>query len=227
MAVMDRYPTWVLLLLAVAAVGALAGTGLYVDRRSPEARRFWIPLLAAYLAVVGLAWAGAIPSRGGGLIAPNTALLGVTDTMVALLVAVTPAVWWQRRRGHDRSWMYGGRGGVLVGVVAFTIVGALLFGEIELASALRPPPAIAACDAYYTWNPPGLGPVAPQADRAVLAKAVREAPAGRLRNDLAVLEADVQAVVSEQGTVQGVLDEQRIPADMNAVTLDCRSVPPG
>jgi hypothetical protein len=117
---------------------------------------------------------------------------------------------------------------VLAGVLAVAVLGASLFGEIELASALPPPPATAACDDYNTWIlAPGNDAPPPQADQAVLARAAREAPAGRLRHDLASLEADVQAVVAEQGSVQGLLDEQRMLTDMNAVTVDCRSVPPG
>jgi len=223
-AVVGRYPTWMLLLAAVISVGALAGLGWYLDRSSPGARRIWVRLLAAYLVILALAWAGVIPSRGG-LITPNEGLLVVTDLMVAMLVVLLPAAWWRRRRGAGRHQVSGLRG-VLLGLLACALVGALLFGEIDLASALPPTPATAACDDYRTWVlAPGNATPPPVADQAVLAKAAREAPAGRLKQALTALLAEVQATGAAWGTAQGYLDEQQTLSYMGTVTADCRSVP--
>jgi hypothetical protein len=190
-------------------------------------------LLAAYLVIVGLAWAGLLPSHSG-LIPPNAGLLVVADVMIALLVVWLPAASRKGRRGGNLSWAYGRRG-VLLSVLAFVLIVASLFGEIGLASELPPPPARAACDDYGTWVFAQVKAAPPSyVDEEKLTRAAREAPRGPLRQDLTALVVDVHAAISAWNTSQGSLgeqqllaayqDDQLVQSDMNAVTTDCSAV---
>lgn len=69
MSVAGRYPTWVLLLAAVTLAVAAVLRFMTLDRRS-NPRRLWFMLLAAWLAVIGLAGAGVFTTRNGQRITP-------------------------------------------------------------------------------------------------------------------------------------------------------------
>jgi len=86
----DRYPTWALLLAAMALAGAVVLRYMILDRGS-NPRRLWLMLLAIWLAVVGLAATGVIRTHSGENITPNEGLLVPADLMAGLLVISAPA----------------------------------------------------------------------------------------------------------------------------------------
>jgi hypothetical protein len=227
----DRYPTWVLLLVTIVITAAVVLRYAALDRGS-NPRRIWLMLMAAWLAVIGLAAVGLIRSRTGQQIPPNQGLLVLTDFMAALLVISVPAGRAMRRLPSDRlrllrdtnAWqvLLGKWGPLVVLVLMLGTMAGLLAGEIALAAELPGPPAAAACQDYTTWFlDPANSTTPPRADRQILTEASQVAPPGNLRSDLAALTADVQSAISENGTIPGMLDELRIPSDEGAVNRDC------
>jgi hypothetical protein len=228
---LDRYPTWILLLAAVAAAVAVVARWMYLDRGS-NPRRLWLLLLAAWLAVIGLAWAGVLVTRNGEKITPNQGLLVLADLMAGLLVASVPVGRTMRRLADELGQPRAGDAvagfyrGWRILVVAALMVGtlaALLTAEIALAGETPASPAVIACRDFTTWslaNPT----MPPRADRAILAQAASVAQAGRLRLVLQELDGDVQSSISDSGTAQ-ILDEVRILSDEDAVNQDCTTAP--
>jgi hypothetical protein len=228
---LDRYPTWILLLAAVAAAVAVVARWMYLDRGS-NPRRLWLILLAAWLAVIGLAWAGVLATRTGEKITPNEGLLVLADLMAGLLVASVPVGRTMRRLADELGQPRAGnalagvyRGWRMLTVVALIVatMAALLAAETALAGQTPEPPALVACRDFTTWslaNPT----MPPRADRAVLAQAASVAQAGRLRLDLQTLDGDVQSSIDDSGTAQ-ILDEVRILSDEDAVNQDCTAAP--
>jgi hypothetical protein len=228
---LDRYPTWILLLVAVAATVAVIARWMHLDRGS-NPRRLWLMLLGAWLAVIGLAWAGLLVTRNGEKIAPNEGLLALADVMAGLLVASVPVGRTMSRLADEPGQLRAGdalvgfyRGWRMLGVVAL-IVGisaGLLTAEFALAGETPEPPALVACQDFTTW---GLANPAmpPRADQALLAQAASVAPAGRLRLGLQALDSDVQSSIYDSGTAQ-IVDEARIVSDENAVDQDCTAAP--
>ncbi len=231
MADVARYPTWVLLLVTIVIAAVVVLRYAALDRGS-NPRRVWLMLMAAWLAVIGLAAAGLIRSRTGQQITPNEGLLVLADLMAALLVISVPAGRAMRRLPSDRIRLLRitNAGQVLLGkwwalvVVGLTLatMAGLLAGEIALAAELPGPPAAAACQDYTTWFlDPANSTMPPRADRQILTEASQVAPPGNLRTHLAALAADVQSAISGNGTIQGILDELRITSDEGALNKDC------
>jgi hypothetical protein len=232
---LDRYPTWTLLLAAIALAVAVVLRYMILDRGS-NPRRLWLMLLAIWLAVIGLAAAGVVRTRSGESITPNEGLLVLADLMAGLLVISVPAgralsrlTDSQLRQLRVRNAMYvalGRRQTIVVMALMLGTVAALLAGESALAAKLPGPPAVVACQDYRTWIlAPGNGTMPPDADQAMLARAAHIAPPGQLRLDLAALSADVQSAISDGGTAQGILDYSPILSEVSSVNLDCESAP--
>ncbi|HXW45891.1 MAG TPA: hypothetical protein VEL03_13945 [Streptosporangiaceae bacterium] len=231
----DRFPTWILLLAAIALVSAVVLRFMVLDRGS-NPRRLWLILLALWLVVVGLAAAGVFRTWSDQNITPNEGLLVLADVMAGLLVISVPVGRAVRRLTDDQLRQLRGRGAMLVAlgrrqfiVVMALMLGtmaALLAGESALAAKLPGPPAVVACQDYTTWIlAPGNGTMPPSADQTMLAQAARIAPPGRLRLNLAALAADVQSAISDGGTAQGILEYSPILSEESSVNLDCKSVP--
>jgi hypothetical protein len=231
----DRYPTWILLLAAIALAGAVVLRYMILDRGS-NPRRLWLMLLALWLVVVGLAATGVFRTRTGEKITPNEGLLVLADVMAGLLVGSAPLGRALRRLTDNQlrqlrvrnalQVALGRRQAIVVMALVLGTMAALLAGESALAAKLPGPPAVVACQDYETWIlAPGNGTMPPSADQTMLARAARIAPPGQLRLDLAALAADVQSAISDGGTAQGILDYSRILADESNVNLDCKSVP--
>jgi len=231
----DRYPTWALLLAAIALAGAVVLRYMILDRGS-NPRRLWLMLLAIWLAVAGLAATGVVRTHSGENITPNEGLLVLSDLMAGLLVISVPAgralsrlTDTQLRQLRVRNAMQvalGRRQTIVAMALMLGTVAALLAGESVLAAKLPGPPAVVACQDYRTWIlAPGNGTMPPDADQAMLAQATHIAPPGRLRLDLAALAAAVQSAISDGGTAQGILDYSPILSEESNVNLDCESVP--
>ncbi|HUB40280.1 MAG TPA: hypothetical protein VMA72_15635 [Streptosporangiaceae bacterium] len=167
----DRYPSWILLLAAIALAGAVALRYMILDRGSNR-RRLWLMLLALWLVGVGLAATGAVRTRTGENITPNEGLLILADLMAGLLVISVPAGRALRRltdsqlrqlRVRNAMLVALGKGQAIV-VVALMLatLAALLVGETALAAKVPGPPAVAACQDYRTTGPgswlPGMEP---------------------------------------------------------------------
>ncbi|HTW02858.1 MAG TPA: hypothetical protein VMF87_21320 [Streptosporangiaceae bacterium] len=231
MADLDRYPTWILLLVAVAAAISVVARWMYLDRGS-NPRRLWLMLLGAWLAVIALAWAGLLVTRNGEKITPDEGLLVLADLMAGLLVASVPVGRTMRRMADDLGQPRAGaalvgfyRGWRILAVAALTVgtMAALLTAEIALAGEPPEPPAVVACQDFTTWslaNPT----MPPRADQAILAQAASVAQAGRLRLDLQALDSDVQSSIYNSGTAQ-IVDEARIASDEGALGQDCTAAP--
>jgi hypothetical protein len=84
-----RYPTWTLLLAAIALAVAVVLRYMILDRGS-NLRRLWLMLLAIWLAVIGLAATGVVRTWSGESITPNEGLLVLADLMAGLLVISVP-----------------------------------------------------------------------------------------------------------------------------------------
>jgi hypothetical protein len=231
----DRYPTWSLLLAAIALAAAVVLRYMILDRGS-NPRRLWLILLTTWLAVIGLAAAGVFRTRTGESITPNEGLLVLADLMAGLLVISVPLGRGLRRitdrqlrqlrvRNALRAAL-GRRQTFAVVALMLGTMAALLAGEGALAAKLPGPPAVVACQDYETWIlAPGNGTMPPSADQAMLARAAHMAPPGHLQLDLAALAGDVQSAISDGGTAQGILDYERILSDESNVNVDCKTVP--
>jgi hypothetical protein len=228
---LDLYPTWILLLVAVAAAISVVARWMYLDRGS-NPRRLWLMLLGAWLAVIALAWAGLLVTRTGEKITPDEGLLVLADLMAGLLVASVPVGRTMRRMtdelgqpraGHALVGFY--RGWRILAVAALTVgtMAALLTAEIALAGEPPEPPAVVACQDFTTWSLANPA-MPPRADQAILAQAARVAQAGRLRLALQALDSDVQSSIYDSGTAQ-IVDEARIVSDEGAVDQDCTAAP--
>ena len=231
MADLDRYPTWILLLVAVAAAISVVARWMYLDRGS-NPRRLWLMLLGAWLAVIALAWAGLLVTRTGEKITPDEGLLVLADLMAGLLVASVPVGRTMRRMavelgqpragyalvGFYRGWRILAVAALMVGTMA-----ALLTAEIALAGEPPEPPAMVACQDFTTWSTANPT-MPPRADQAILAQAARVAQAGRLRLDLQALDGDVQSSIYDSGIAQ-IVDEARIVSAEGAVDQDCTPAP--
>jgi len=231
----DRYPTWALLLAAIALAGAGVLRYMILDRGS-NPRRLWLMLLAIWLAVVGLAAAGVIRTYSGENITPNEGLLVLADLMAGLLVISVPAGRALRRLTDNQlrqlrvrnamQVVLGRRQTIVIMALMLGTMAALLAAESALAAKLPGLPAVVACQDYRTWIlAPGNGTMPPTADQAMLAQAAHIAPPGQLRLDLAALAADVQSAISDGGTAQAILEYSPILSDESDVNLDCESVP--
>lgn len=231
----DRYPTWVLLVVAVAVAVAVVLRYMTLDRGA-NARRVWLVWLAGLLAVIGVADLGLLVSRNGQPITPNEGLLVLADIFAGLLVISIPLGRALRRRTDAElrqirgngalNALVGRRGSVAVISVMIGTIVVLLVGEIALADQLSAPPAAVACQDYTTWiTAPANSVMPPQADEGILNQASVVAPAGRLQASLDALAADVQAAIGDSGTIQRLADESRILSDETAVTHACKSVP--
>jgi hypothetical protein len=232
---LDRYPTWILLLAAVASAVAFVLRYKALDRR-PNLLRPSLMLLAGLLAVIGLARAGIFVTRGGERITPNEGLLILADLMAGMLVLSIPAgratrrltdgELRQLRSGNALQAIFGRKALFIVVTVVFGTMAALITAEAAAAAELPPPPAIAACRDYTTWllAPANKGTMPPKADQGILAQAARVAPPGRLRQDLRDLSATITAAIPSTGWSQAGLDGL-IVSGLDAVSNDCRSVP--
>jgi hypothetical protein len=228
---LDRYPTWIVLLAAVAAAFSVVVRWMYLDRGS-NPRRLWLMLLAAWLGVIALAWTGLLVTRNGEKVTPNEGLLVLADLMAGLLVVSVPVGRTMRRMADELGQPRAGdalarfyRGWRLLTVAALMLgtMAALLTAEIALAGEPPEPPAVVACQDFTTWslaNPT----MPPRADQAILAQAARVAQAGRLRLDLQALDGDVQSSIDESGTAQ-LVDEAQIASEELAVDQGCAAAP--
>lgn len=230
----NRYPTWVLLVAAVAMTVAVVVRFIILDRGASP-RRIWPRLLAVFLATVALAGSGLLKTRTGQRVTANEGLLVDTDILAGLLVLTFPARYAVRRLpdadpgrlrpGADVAPLYQRRQflGAMV-VLATTVV--LLAGEIALAAQLPALPAAAACQDYRTWIlAPANATLPPEADVGTLARASTAVPPGRLRDDLRTLLSGVRAAILAKGTEQGILDEAQIVTGVTALNRDCAAVP--
>lgn len=238
MAELDRYPTWVLLLAASALTVAAIVRFRVLDRR-PNPLLIWFMLLAGCLAVaLGLAVTGLLRTRSGQRFTPNEGLLTYADLVAGMLVVsiplgramrrLTDGEVRQLRAGNAIQRLFGGNGPFVGGVIVAVITAALMTGELALAAALPPPPAVAACQDYTTWllAPANVDVLPPTADQGILARAARVAPPGPLRVQLRQLVATVQAEPRRQGSSLLVTDNE-IASGLGAVNHDCTSVPVG
>lgn len=225
-----RYPTWLLLVAAVALAVAAVGRFMSLDRRS-NPRRVWFMLLAAWLAVIGLAGAGVFTTRTGQRITPNEGLLVCADLMAAMLVLSIPAgratrrltveELRQLRPGDALRSLFGWKRALAVTALMLGTMAALLAGEIAVATELPPPPAVAACQDFTTWVlAPGNSDMPPRADHELLTQATRVAPPGPLRQHLQTLTAAVLSAISDNGQAPG--DQNSVFAAEDAVILDCK-----
>jgi len=232
---LNRFPTWIVLLAAIASVIAVIGRYIVIDRGA-NPRRLWLMLLGAWLAVTGVGALGILRTRTGQRITPNQGLLVLADEMAGLLVISIPLAraahrltvseLRQLRSGDAVSALFGRH--YLVKVIALMLgpMAILLAGEIALAAELPAPPAVVACRDYTTWIlAPANAGLPPRADQAILTHASRVAPPGHLANDLNALAADVGLAIRDVNTMQRILDEARVVSDEKAVSLDCKSVP--
>jgi 4-amino-4-deoxy-L-arabinose transferase-like glycosyltransferase len=234
MAGVDRYPTWVLLVVAVAAAVAVVLRYMRLDRGA-NPRRAWLGLLAGLLVVIGVADLGLLVSRTGQPITPNEGLLVVADVFAGLLVTsilvgraarrLTDAELHQIRGRGALIALLGRRGSVAAIAVVIGTIGVLLAAESALADRLPRPPAAVACEDFTTWiTAPANAGLPPVADQGILNHAVVVAPPGRLQVSLDALALDVQAAIDGGGTVQRLVEEERIVSDETAVTHACKSV---
>jgi len=206
---------------------------MILDRRS-NPRRLWFMLLGAWLAVIGLAGAGALVTRTGHRITPNEGLLVCADLMAGLLVLSIPAGRAMRRLTDEElrqlrpgdAWrtLLGRYGAFAAVALVLVTMAALMVAESAVAAELPPPPAVAACQDFTTWLlAPANRAVPQQAEQGLLVQAAGVAPPGPLRLDLETLAADVQSEIRGNGLAQDAQDS--VIADEDAVILDCEPLP--
>ncbi len=114
------------------------------------------------------------------------------------------------------------RFGLVIGVevVALTL-GCSFAGYRASLVPLSPSPTALACADYRAWALAQHNGGPPSRDPALLAEALRTAPAGRLASDLTALQSDVARAVAPQATQLALGSDMIVLSDMKPLITDC------